>query len=158
MGQIINLLLATGFGFGFSPVASGTVGALIGVVIVLVLGFFHLGILWQIIIALVLVLIGFPICENAEKYFNQKDDHRIVADEYLTFPICVIGLPYQEYLWLLLWAFFFHRLFDVIKPPPARGIQKLAGGAGVMLDDVFSSLYALACCHAVWWIYQYLFL
>ncbi len=99
-----------------------------------------------------MVLAAIPICGQAEKYFGRKDDCRIVADEYLTFPLCVLWLPWVEHPWLLAVAFVVNRVFDVTKPPPARQAQKLGGGLGVVIDDVISSLYALAVNHAIWWV------
>lgn len=149
----IILLLATGFGLGLSPVASGTVGALLGVVIVIAIA--PLDLAWQAVLSAGIALIAVPICGEAEKYFGKKDDRRIVADEYLTFPLCILGLPYLENLWLLSVAFLMNRLFDIIKPPPARQAQKLRGGFGIVTDDVVSCLYALALNHAIWWLINF---
>ncbi|MFC1498198.1 phosphatidylglycerophosphatase A [Verrucomicrobiota bacterium] len=157
MLNILVLLLATGLGLGFSPLASGTVGTLIGVLIVLLMGFFHVNLAWQIVIAVILIVLAIPICDKAEKFFGTKDDGRIVADEYMTFPLCMLGLPWSQNLWLLGLAFLSHRLFDIIKPPPARQIQELHGGTGIVLDDVISSLYALALNHAVWAAYKWIY-
>ena len=137
----LGVLLATGLGLGFSPIASGTVGSLLGVAIVVAMASLSWG--WHALLAAVLVVVAIPICEWAEDYFGRKDDGRIVADEYLTFPLCVIGLPWVEHYWLLGVAFLTARILDIIKPTPARQIQDLHGGLGIVLDDVVSSLYAL---------------
>jgi phosphatidylglycerophosphatase A len=94
-----------------------------------------------------LCLASVVLCDIAEKHFGNKDDHRIVADEYMTFPLCVIGLPWQDMPWLLLVAFLTHRFFDIVKPFPAWRAQKLRGGVGIAVDDMISSLYALAANH-----------
>jgi len=150
-GRIIKkkvvVLLATGLGLGYSPVASGTVGSLLGIPIAAAM--VSLGLGWQVAVVVLLALVAMPICDYAEDHFARKDDGRIVADEYLTFPICLIGLPWIEHLWLLPVAFVVCRVFDIIKPPPAHGIQKLRGGKAVVLDDVFSSLYALLANHII---------
>ena len=39
-------------------------------------------------------------------------------------------------------SFFWFRVMDVIKPPPARGLQRVPGGAGVLIDDVVVAPYA----------------
>jgi len=149
MTRKLTLLLATGFGLGYSPLASGTAGTLPGVLIVLAMG--GLPLAWQAGLALLLAASAVPLCDAAEKHFEKKDDGRIVADEYLTFPICVLGLPWQAHPWLLILAFLTHRILDIIKPPPARQVQAVRGGWGVAGDDVISSLYALALNHLVWW-------
>jgi phosphatidylglycerophosphatase A len=139
--------LATGFGLGYSPVASGTLGSLLGVGIV----WLTWPVAWpvQAVLALVTSLCAIPICEVAERHFGTKDDHRIVADEYLTFPICMLGLPLTP--WVLGMAFLSNRFFDIVKPPPARGLQRLSGGLGVVIDDVFAALYSLAFNHLAYW-------
>lgn len=147
----ILTLFATGFGLGYSPIASGTTGSLPGVAIVFAMT--GLGLRWQIVISAVLAAAAFPLCDMAEDYFGKKDDGRIVADEYLTFPICMLGLPWIEHMWLLPVAFVVARLMDIIKPPPARQAQNLRGGLGIALDDLVASLYALAANHGIWLLY-----
>ncbi len=146
--QRILLWLATGFGLGLSPVAPGTVASILGVGIALALG--RLAWWWQVVAALALALAAIPICDVAEKHFAEKDDHRIVADEFLTFPICTIGLPCVQHPWLLGVAFVTNRAMDILKPWPARQVQSLKGGLGVALDDAISCLYALAINYLVW--------
>lgn len=143
----LGVVLATGFGLGLSPIASGTAGTLLGIPIVLLL--WPLGLPAQAAAAVLLPLLAIPICDAAERAFGKKDDGRIVADEYLTFPLCMAGLPPTPLM--LATAFLSHRFFDIVKPPPARGLQALKGGVGIVMDDVFSSLYALAVNHAIYW-------
>lgn len=144
----ITIILASGFGLGLSPIAPGTAGTLLGLVVILGLPF--TSIVYQICLAAVLVVLAIPICTIAEKHFGKKDDGRIVVDEYMTFPICLLGLAWQSHPYLLAVAFLTHRIFDIIKPFPAFQIQKLGGGRGIVLDDVFSSIYALAANHAIY--------
>jgi len=150
MTRKLTLLLATGFGLGYSPFASGTTGTLPGVLIVFSMA--GLSVPWQAVLAILLAAAAVPLCNVAEKYFAKKDDGRIVADEYLTFPLCTVGLPWIAHPWLLVLAFLTHRILDIIKPPPARQVQEIRGGLGVAGDDVISSLYALALNHLVWWL------
>jgi len=145
------ILLAAGFGFGLSPVASGTAGTLLGLPIML-----GLAPLWthslaaQMIAALCLALLAIPICDVAEKHFGRKDDGRIVADEFMTFPIGLLGLPLCP--WVLALAFFTNRVFDVLKPFPAHRLQRLPGGLGIVVDDVVAALYSLLVNHAVYYL------
>lgn len=107
------------------------------------------GAVWgQILCCLILVAGAIPLCNVAEKTFGRKDDRRIVADEYCTFPICMIGLPIN--IPALVLAFITNRIFDIIKPPPAGWAQRLPGGFGIVADDAISVLYSLALNHALY--------
>ncbi len=142
------IMLATGFGLGLAPVASGTAGTLPGILLLLFLAPLWNGpVIWQAIAAVVLALLAIPVCEIAERHFGKTDDGRIVADEYLTFPVCMIGLPLVP--WVLAVAFLTCRVFDVLKPFPARQLQDLPGGLGIVVDDFVSNLYSLALNHLI---------
>lgn len=142
------MLFAIGFGLGLSPVAPGTVGSIWGVLIAFAINY-NLPEPWlQAAIAAVLALVSIPICAVGEKHFGTKDPHPVVADEYLTFPLCVIGLPPVP--WIFAVAFVTNRALDIVKPFPARQLQRLPGGLGITIDDVFSSLYSLAVNWAVY--------
>lgn len=146
----------TGFGTGYSPVAPGTVGALLGIPIAWLI---HscAGPFGQTIAALVCAGLAIPLCQSVEDKLGVKDPKQCVADEYLTFPLSVIGLPplTAEGGWII-WgiAFLTHRFFDIVKFWPAHGLQRLKGGLGVLADDFFASLYALAANHMIYWLIQ----
>ncbi|MGQ9662145.1 MAG: phosphatidylglycerophosphatase A family protein [Kiritimatiellia bacterium] len=147
----VLLLLATGFGLGLAPLASGTIGAVLGVVLACAAA--KLSWVWlQVLVSLGLAGMAIPICDRAERLLGTKDDRRIVADEYLTFPLCTIGVPILTRPWWLLFSFVLSRLLDVLKPPPARRAQDLAGGLGIVLDDCVSSLYTLGLLHLALWL------
>jgi phosphatidylglycerophosphatase A len=142
MNKLLNFF-ATGFGLGRSPFAPGTVGTLPGIPLAWALSF--LAWPWQVAACAALALLAIPLCSVGEKAAGAKDPHCVVADEYLTFPITLIGLPFA---WpVVVFAFLTHRALDILKPYPARQLQALPGGLGITIDDVFSSLYALACNH-----------
>ena len=143
-GRRLAVLAATGFGLGYSPVASGTAGTLLGVAGVAWL-WPHLDVAAQAVFALACVAAALPVCGIAERHFGTKDDGRIVADEYLTFPLCMLALPAVPTV--LLFAFLTHRIFDILKPPPARGIQRWHGGPGIVADDVLAAAYSLVLNH-----------
>ena len=153
------LAVATWFGLGYAPVASGTFGAMPGALIAygaaVVAWRSGAGLAWQVagqaLFALVLSGLAIPVCDVAERLLGKKDDGRIVADEALTFPVCTIGLPLVQAPWMLAVAFVVNRACDVVKPPPARRLQDLHGGFGIVIDDFIACLYALAINHAVYW-------
>ena len=151
-GQCV-LVVATGFGLGRIPFAPGTFGALLGVPLALGVTALH-GHLWtQIAIVVALALIAVPICDAAEEIFGEKDDGRIVADEYLLLPVCFVGqMPVWDMMMqggldaktavvFTVFVFLVSRLCDILKPSPARQVQRLHGGLGIVLDDFFASLY-----------------
>ncbi len=145
----LAVLLSTGFGLGYSPVIPGTVGCLIGIPLfrAIQLTGSRLGheIPFEVGAAVILSLMAIPICTAGEEAAGQKDPHCVVADEYLTFPICMIGLPFSPLMVAI--AFVTNRILDIVKPFPARQLQILPGGWGITLDDVFSAIYSLALNH-----------
>ncbi len=144
------VFLATGLGLGYSPVASGTFGALLGLPLVYAMSRYCPNWMWQAASAFVLTVLAVPICDVAEKQFGKKDDGRIVADEYLLLPIAFIGIPWSPLMAVI--GFVVSRFFDVLKPWPARGLQRVTGGLGVVLDDFFAAFYSLAANHMIHWL------
>ena len=135
------LMLATGFGLGRSPIMPGTIGCLVG--LPLGWGLMQIDLIGiQMLIAALFVSISIPLCGRAENLIGGKDPQSIVADEYLTLPICVIGFSSPLFLFS---GFVFHRIFDITKPPPIRNLQNLAGGWGVVVDDLLAALLAWIC-------------
>lgn len=144
----LAVFLATGVGVGYCPVASGTFGTLWGIPLVWAMQSLPL---WgQIPVAATLVALAIPICHQAEAVLQRKDDGRIVADEYLAFPLCMLGLPHSMPVIVL--AFLSFRLFDIVKPPPAGRLQRIPGGTGIVIDDVIAALYSLGLNHLVFWL------
>ena len=134
-------MLATGFGFGLSRFMPGTVGTLWGIPLAwAVAQLSSLGL--QVAACIMLMLLAVPICAAAEKQLGKgKDPGCIVADEYLTLPICYLGLPFTP--WVVLSGFVLHRIFDITKPPPIRQLQTLKGGIGIVIDDFAAAILAL---------------
>jgi phosphatidylglycerophosphatase A len=133
------LVLATGFGVGYSPIAPGTLGTLIGIPV-----FYFLSNISSPIYEITLVgffFLSVWISENAEIFFGKKDDQRIVIDEIMGFLIAMLWLP-KRILFIIV-GFFLFRFFDILKPFPIRRLEKkLKGGYGVVLDDVVAGTYA----------------
>ena len=131
-------MLASVFGAGYAPVASGTVGSFVTVVAIWLLPLTPL----RIAIALVVVtLIGIWSGSRVERLLGKKDPGVIVIDEVAGMLLSVILLP--RTIPVLVTAFLLFRLFDIWKPFPARESQALSGGMGVMVDDLVAGVYAL---------------
>ncbi len=139
----LALFLATGCGISLAaPFAPGTFGSIPGVA----LAFWtcSLGIWAQIAIALALAAAAIPICGAAEKRLGIKDDGRISADEWMLFPLALVGIPLQTLPWWSMGVFFLVvRAVDILKPPPARQLQAIHGGLGIVVDDFAANLYSL---------------
>lgn len=138
--------VAIGFGTGLSPIMPGTVGTLVGLPLTWGLMQLHPNLWLQIGICVALTLLSIPICEVAEKMIGGKDPGCIVADEYLTLPITVIGLTSP---WAMLSGFILHRIFDITKPPPIKQLQHIHGGFGITIDDFLAALIALGLNHLI---------
>jgi phosphatidylglycerophosphatase A len=134
----IARIIATAFGAGYSPIASGTAGSAVAVLILWLIPFSQLGI---ILFFLAVTLIGTWASHVVEAAVGDKDPGIIVIDEVAGMTLSVLVLPLT--VPVLLAGFFLFRVFDVVKPFPAGRLQSLRGGIGVMIDDLFAGLYAL---------------
>ena len=131
-------MLASVFGAGYAPVASGTVGSFVTVVAIWLLPLTPL----RIAVALVVViLVGIWAGSRVERVLGKKDPGVIVIDEVAGMLLSVILLP--RTIPVLVTAFLLFRLFDIWKPFPARESQALTGGVGVMVDDLIAGFYTL---------------
>ena len=137
---------ATGFGSGLIPKAPGTWGSLAAVlllypalelfpVLASSLGIFTLCAATSVIG----IWSSIVVCEH-KLLGSSKDPKEIVIDEfaglYLTYFICGTSLP------SLALGFIFFRLFDILKLPPIKQLEKLPSGWGIMIDDLAAGVYA----------------
>lgn len=133
------VLLATWWGVGFSPLAPGTVGTLAAIPLFLLLSLLPLYLYLPCVLG-----IGLVACwaaGRAETIFGDQDNRRIVIDEVVGLLVTMAAVPPT---WpYLLAGFMLFRIFDIIKPPPIRFVERaVQGGYGVVLDDVLAALYA----------------
>ncbi len=146
MKNIINktaLTLASGFGSGYSPVAPGTAGSLLA----LVLWWLAPSFLWLRALLLVLsLLLGVWSATQAEGKWGH-DNGKIVIDEVAGMWITLLFLPKVFLVYLA--AFLLFRAMDIVKPLGARQIQNLKGGWGVVADDVLAGIYANVLCQII---------
>jgi phosphatidylglycerophosphatase A len=140
----VALVIATGAGAGYAPVAPGTFGSALGLVLYPL--FAGLGPWLYALTLLALLSLGIWAADEAERVFRRKDDGRIVIDEIVgqllaLAPLIVLGIAAS--LGWLVTGFVVFRGFDIWKPTPARWAERsFEGGAGVMLDDVVAGLLA----------------
>jgi phosphatidylglycerophosphatase A len=132
-------IAATGFGSGYAPLAPGTAGTLVGIPLYWVFSAMPWP-LWLITVAAFTCLAWYA-SEEGEKLFGRKDAPCIVIDE-------IAGLQWSLFMITptalhAALGFGLFRLFDIVKPFPARLFQeRLPGGCGVVADDLAAALYA----------------
>ena len=142
----LHVVLSTGFGSGFAPVAPGTAGALVA-----------LGLWWLMYkhlepntlqlatLALIAVttVVGVWTSGVMERYWGH-DSRTVNIDEFVGTWIPLLAAPAGDDTWWLAWTgFALFRVIDMWKPLGCRRLDRMAGGWGVMLDDVLAGTYAL---------------
>ena len=131
--------LAIGFGTGLAPVAPGTFGSLPG----LLLGWSLVVLGGQLALAIGIVIVvvaGTWAAHGLSARLGLKDPGVIVVDEIAGQMLTLVGIQLSAPV--LAAAFVLFRAFDVLKPPPARQLEALPGGFGIMADDLAAAVYA----------------
>ena len=123
---------------GYFPIAPGTVGSAAGLV-------FYLLVWWaqspvfEAGLILLLFAVGVWAGTTSERYFGGIDPGPIVLDEVVGMLITLALHPVN--IWGAIVGFFIFRVLDVVKPWPARRLELLPGGFGVVLDDMMAGVY-----------------
>jgi phosphatidylglycerophosphatase A len=135
------LLIATWFGCGYAPVGPGTAGSLAALAIAIGLNRLDgSGNGTFLLLAGALLVPGVWAASVVAQRVGQKDPHIIVVDEVLGQWLTLAGASTLNWKsWLAAFALF--RLFDIWKPPPARQLEALPGGIGIVADDLMAGLY-----------------
>jgi phosphatidylglycerophosphatase A len=132
-----GLAMASAGGVGYVPIAPGTFGSAIGLIVWWLL---PASAIVQGLAIAVLFGVGSWSGGVAERHFGRTDPGQVVIDE-------VMGMLITLFLNPVGWrgaiaAFLLFRLFDVIKPYPANRLERLPGGVGIMADDGMAAIYA----------------
>jgi len=148
-------LLSTWFGCGYAPIAPGTAGSLGAIAAALLLSKAAGFATWHF--ALV-AAIGFApavwAATRTARSVKQKDPGLVVVDEVLGQWITLAGahpLNWKSYLA----AFILFRLFDIWKPFPARQLEQLPEGLGIVADDVMAGIYGALVLFTAGWFNLY---
>ncbi|MDP2302056.1 MAG: phosphatidylglycerophosphatase A [Ignavibacteria bacterium] len=149
--NLISKAVGSGLFTGYIPFASGTFGSLVAVAIYMIPGFHRLEILVPAI--LIVSAWGIHLGNLFEKEYG-KDPAQCTIDEVAGMWISLILVP-KTFTNITI-AFFVWRFFDIVKPPPARQLEKLHGGLGIMIDDIVAAFYALAVIHLIIFLIRYL--
>jgi phosphatidylglycerophosphatase A len=159
----IALAIAT-CGVGYLPLAPGTWGSLVGVALYVVIRgvamkiFFAVGaqrhfnllhvyydvIVIELVVVLGVALAGIWAGSRTERLSATKDPGKVVIDEVVGQFIAMIPVPFvlESAWWSVILAFLLFRFFDIVKPYPARRLESLESGLGIMADDVVAGVYA----------------
>jgi len=127
--------IATGFFSGYSRIAPGTAGSLAALAFYAIPGFEN----YLPVAILTSFFPGVFTANRMEQHFG-KDPSVVVIDEIAGMWISLLFIPKSIALSVI--AFFFFRVYDIFKPPPARQVEAVGNGWGVMLDDVAAGIYA----------------
>ena len=135
--NFVEKLLGSGFYSGYIKTASGTWGSLAGLIIYLIPGFENPSLM--ILMISFFILIGVPIATKFELIYG-NDPKECTIDEIVGMWITLLFLPKK--IWWIILAFLIWRVLDIIKPYPARKLENVKGGWGVMLDDIMAGIYS----------------
>lgn len=135
----LAVFIATFAYSGYFPVAPGTVGSAVGLLVYLLVWWSESAL---VEVALIAALFGLGVWAGtaAERYFGGIDPGPIVIDEVVGMLITLAFIPVG--LSGAVAGFILFRVFDVIKPYPAGRLERLHGGLGVMADDAMAAVYA----------------
>ena len=152
----VALAVAT-CGVGYLPLAPGTWGSLLALVFYFVLhrqwfpqtdlppSAIYTFLLVQLVTVLAVTVIGTWAASRTERVLRIKDPGKVVVDEVAGQLIALLAVPagiWRGFPVTVLSAFILFRLFDIVKPYPARKLEAMHGGLGIMADDLVAGLYA----------------
>jgi phosphatidylglycerophosphatase A len=155
----LGLAIAT-CGVGYLPLAPGTWGSLVGVglYVLLRLAVFPkistegnqalyslIFLALEISVIAVITVLGVWAASLTERVLRTKDPGKVVVDEVAGQLIALLPIPLAAetgWAYWLIPAFLLFRFFDIVKPYPARKLESLHGGLGIMADDLVAGVYA----------------
>jgi phosphatidylglycerophosphatase A len=149
-------MVATFFGAGFGKPGPGTWGSVAAVLLwAAFAGLAHPSAQMLLLVLLggiaLTIVLGVPAATIAERESGGHDPGFVVIDEVAGQWIALLGCGANWREGLL--ALLLFRLFDITKPFPARRLEKLPAGSGIVFDDVAAGLYALG----VGWLLRHVF-
>jgi phosphatidylglycerophosphatase A len=134
----LSIAVATALGVGYIPVAPGTAGSAVGLVLWAIL---PASAVVQTAVILVMLVAGSITGSVAEQHFKRTDPRQVVLDEVMGMLITLYLIPGVTWSGALI-GFLLFRAADVVKPFPANRLERLHGGLGVMADDAMAAVYA----------------
>jgi phosphatidylglycerophosphatase A len=142
--NLFEKIIGSGFYTGYLPVAPGTFGSVVAVLIYAIPGFENAFIIVPSIV--VLFFYGVYVSSKFEKIYG-KDPKQCTVDEIVGTWISLVALP--KSLLATITAFTIWRIMDIGKPAPIKDIENIKGGWGIMLDDVVAGFYSVFLAHII---------
>ncbi|MDQ2977386.1 MAG: phosphatidylglycerophosphatase A [Acidobacteriota bacterium] len=163
----LALAIAT-CGVGYLPLAPGTWGSLLAVGLYLLLRFHYFNypphvdpedylvafVGAELVVIVVVTFLGIWAASRAERVLKIKDPGKVVVDEVAGQLIALLPVSLATVgRWpiLVVVAFLLFRFFDIVKPYPARKLESLHGGLGIMADDLVAGAYAAIVVAVIMW-------
>ena len=145
--NLLHIIIATGFGSGYFPIAPGTAGAVLATVLWFGMAFLLTPLQLLLTTASLIVLFTFlgvwssGIMETSWG----KDPSKVVIDEMVGvwIPLLAVNIGNKYYVYYAFASLLLFRLFDIFKPLGIRKMEVIKGGWGIMLDDILAGLYSL---------------
>ena len=157
-------LAVTTFGVGYLPLAPGTYGSAVGVLIYLLFGWLENSFtsnfdangwtaaqiaawihVFNLVLFTLFCLLGIWAANRATILFRKKDPQESVVDEVIGQLIVFLFVPFNTHWYFVLSGFLLFRLFDIWKPYPIDSLQNLPAGIGVCADDILAGVYGGVC-------------
>ena len=136
-----SALIATWFGIGYLPFAPGTWGSVTALAIAWIVSSLF-GITSNLILISIIFFAGIWASGEFQKYTGVEDPSSVVVDEVVGQWLTVVFFPSQFIYYII--GFFLFRVFDIWKPWPVNWVdQKMKGGVGIMMDDIFAAAYSI---------------
>ena len=138
----IGVFIATCGYVGYAPLAPGTFGSAAGLALFFAVR--HRGAtitapVSETLTIVALFAIGVWAAGEAERHFGRTDPGAVVIDEVIGMLITLALIPVN--LTGAIVGFLVFRVLDIVKPWPARRLERLHGGFGIVLDDVMAGIY-----------------
>jgi len=95
--------------------------------------------------AVAITLIGIPAATQVARATRSKDPQIVVIDEVAGQLVALIAVPFTWKSFLA--GLILFRVFDILKPPPVRQLERLPEGIGIVVDDLAAGLYAFVIMH-----------
>jgi phosphatidylglycerophosphatase A len=143
-------LFATFFGAGYFPKGPGTAGSLAAVILAIPFLYLNLPVWLLGVASFFLLYPAIAASDIVAREASRKDPQIVVIDEVLGQWLTLAGAQRLNWRSLLI-GFVLFRIFDILKPSPVRQLERVPGGAGIVLDDMMAGVYGALVLYAAGW-------